>query len=206
MAHSKTIIDGVEYPSVTEIIGIISKPFLARWRGKIGNAKADQVSRESADIGNQVHACIDKFLKGEMVTFCGADEHVKPPFVAWFDWWRASKYTCAEQEIKVISKKHKYGGTFDAVLTNADSEPILVDWKISNNDDRVRWLQLAGYAQAYLEQTGTKIKRGMIVRIDKKQKVHIKEVKNLFKFVPLFLACRKVWNFVNQKGSFKKVK
>lgn len=204
MGHTPTIIDGVEYPSVTEIIGIVNKPFLARWRGKIGNAKADQISRESADIGKQVHACIEKFLKGEMVTFCGADEHVKPPFVAWFDWWRASKYTCRAQEIKVISKKYKYGGTFDAVIQDEIGHTLLVDWKISNNDDRIRFLQLAGYAQAYFEETKVKIANGLIVRMDKKGKVHIKEVKNLWKYVPIFLACRKVWDFTNQKGKFKK--
>lgn len=205
MGHSRTVIEGVEYPSVTEILGVIDKPFLARWRGKIGNTKADQISRESADIGQQVHAAIEKFLKGETVTFCGADDKVKPPFVAWFDWWRTSNYECRAQEVKVISKKYLYGGTFDCILQHKETgHTVLVDWKISNNDDRIRWLQLAGYAQAYFEETGIKIPNGLIVRIDKKGKVHIKEVKNLWKYVPVFLACRKIYDFIKALGKFKK--
>lgn len=205
MGHSPTVINGIEYPSVTEIIGILNKPGLSRWREWKGTKEADRISNEAADIGRQVHAAIEKFLTGGTVTFCGADDKVKPPFVAWFEWWKTANYEIRAQELKVISKKHLYGGTLDCILQHKETgHTVVVDWKVSNNDDRIRWLQLAGYAQAYFEETGIKILTGLIVRIDKKGKVHVKEVKSLWRYVPVFLACRKIYDFVKILGKFKK--
>lgn len=43
------------YPSVTTKLNAESKPFLARWRGDIGNREADIRMRESADRGSRIH-------------------------------------------------------------------------------------------------------------------------------------------------------
>lgn len=208
MGHTPTIIDGKEAPSVTQITGILNKPKLNKWVAYVGTKEAERISGEAAERGRTLHSYIERFMKGETLVFCGEDQELRPIFRAWFDWWRESKYWCVSQEIKVISKKYKYGGTFDAIIERGDVAcPVditLVDWKFSNTNDHFRWLQLAGYAQAYFEQSGIKIKRGMILRIDRKAKVHIKEVKNLWKYVPLFIACRKLYDFVNQEGRFKK--
>lgn len=206
MAHTKTIIDGEQWPSVTEITSILVKKSLAKWREYVGTKEADRISKEAAERGTLLHSLVEQFLKGETVVLPTEEETIRPRFKAWFDWWKESKYICLGQEIKVISKKYKYGGTFDAILGQGDQmSPVnrtLVDWKFSNTEDWFRWLQLAGYAQAHYEETGTKIKRGMIVRIDKKAKVHVKEEKNLWKFVPLFIAARKLFAFVNREGIF----
>lgn len=204
MGHTPTIINGKEAPSVTEIIGVLNKPKLNKWVAYVGTKEADRISGEAADRGKTLHGLVEQFLKGETVVLPTEEEIIRPFFKAWFDWWKGAGYTCEKQEIKVISKKYNYGGTFDAILFKSVVHPILVDWKFSNANDHIRWLQLAGYAQAYYEETGTKIKKGMIVRIDRKAKVHISEVKNLWKFVPLFIACRKLYEFVNREGKFAK--
>src|SRR6185436_19955746 len=201
MAHTETIIEGKRWPSVTEITSILVKKSLAKWREYVGTKEADRISKEAAERGTTLHGFVEKFLKGETIVLCGEEEELRPRFKAWFEWWRDSKYRCINQEIKVLSKKYKYGGTFDALIcsdsltleSTAINDCILVDWKFSNSKDHMRWLQLAGYAQAYFEESGIKIKKGMIVRIDKKSKVHVTEVKNIWKYVPLFIACRKLY-------------
>lgn len=203
MGHTPTIINGKEAPSVTQITGILNKPKLNKWVAYVGTKEADRISGEAAERGRTLHSYIERFMKGETLVFCGEDQELRPIFRAWFDWWRESKFQCYAQEIKVISKKYNYGGTFDAIIFNEKGR-ILVDWKFSNTNDHFRWLQLAGYAQAYFEETGTKIKKGKIVRIDRKAKVHVSEAKNLWKYVPLFIACRKLYDFVNKKGKFSK--
>lgn len=202
MPHSDLIINGVKWPSVTEVTSILAKPSLAKWREYVGTKEADKISKEAAERGRTLHNFVEQFLKGETVVLCGEDEILRPAFKAWFDWWKESHFVCTHQEVKVISKKYKYGGTFDAII-EYNKSPILVDWKFSNSEDWFRWLQLAGYAQAYHEQEKTKIKKGMIVRIDKKGKVHVKEMKNLWLYVPIFLSIRKVWDFVMKEGKFK---
>lgn len=202
MPHEDLIIDGEKWPSVTQITSILAKPSLAKWREYVGTKEADKISKEAAERGRILHSFVEQFLKGETVVLCGEDENLRPAFKAWFDWWRESHYVCTCQEVKVISKKYKYGGTFDAII-EYNKSPILVDWKFSNSEDWFRWLQLAGYAQAYYEQEKIKINKGMIVRVDKKGKVHVKDMRNLWLYVPIFLAARKVWDFVMREGKFK---
>jgi len=43
------------FPSVNTKLGIIDKPFLARWRGDIGNREADLQMWESARKGSRIH-------------------------------------------------------------------------------------------------------------------------------------------------------
>lgn len=43
------------YPSVTTKLQAASKPFLARWRGDIGNREADYRMNEAADRGSRIH-------------------------------------------------------------------------------------------------------------------------------------------------------
>ncbi len=42
-------------PSVNNRLGIISKPFLARWRGDIGNQEADRRMNDAANRGTRIH-------------------------------------------------------------------------------------------------------------------------------------------------------
>lgn len=42
-------------PSVSTKLGVTAKPFLARWRGDIGNREADIRSAEASDRGSRIH-------------------------------------------------------------------------------------------------------------------------------------------------------
>lgn len=204
MGHTPTIIDGVEYPSVTEIIGVLDKSFLAYWRGKIGNEEADRIARESAAKGSKVHELIETFLLNGRVDLCGLTAEIKDLFAAWHEWWIEQTYKVVALEKKVISQKHKYGGTFDCILEK-DGHLYITDWKVSKSDDHYRNLQLAGYALAYEEQIGTKIKKGLIVRIDPVEKeVTEKHIANLWKYTKLFVSLRALFDFVKQKGKYKR--
>lgn len=197
MAHSKLIIKGkeVEWPSVTEIIALLNKPFLAIWRGKIGNAEADRIARASAAVGTEVHELIEKTL-GKGLDKAPSTTKVESIYRAWLDWWQSQSYLVKELEIKVYSKKKKFHGSFDAVLMFGDT-PILVDWKITKSADHFRYLQLAGYAYAYYEMFKVKINDGLIVMIHPETlKVSVKQVDNLWGYTPLFLALRKLYEFV----------
>ncbi len=43
------------YPSVTTKLGIVEKPFLARWRGDVGNREADIRVSEAQERGSRIH-------------------------------------------------------------------------------------------------------------------------------------------------------
>jgi len=63
--------EGLTYfcPSVTTKLGIIDKPFLARWRGDIGNREADMRSYEASAKGSRIHWSWEVILKGGVVIY-----------------------------------------------------------------------------------------------------------------------------------------
>lgn len=63
--------DGIELflPSVTTILNVEPKPFLATWRGDIGNYEADRKMREAQDRGSQVHNLCEKLAQGKTIIF-----------------------------------------------------------------------------------------------------------------------------------------
>lgn len=56
-------------PSVTTYLGLIIDPYLARWRGDVGNERADWISWKARDLGSEIHELIDARLKGSPVAF-----------------------------------------------------------------------------------------------------------------------------------------
>jgi hypothetical protein len=60
----------IEYiPSVTTKLGIIEKPFLATWRGDVGNREADLRMIEAQDRGSRIHAAWEVYTQGGAVIF-----------------------------------------------------------------------------------------------------------------------------------------
>src|SRR6185295_14538693 len=61
---------GVEsYPSVTTVLSIISKPFLATWRGNLGNEAADLYLESQAERGTAIHEGIECLLNGGVILY-----------------------------------------------------------------------------------------------------------------------------------------
>jgi hypothetical protein len=56
-------------PSVTSKLGIIDKPFLAEWRGSIGNREADTRMFESQQRGSRIHDAFNRLVNGQGVAY-----------------------------------------------------------------------------------------------------------------------------------------
>lgn len=67
----KVTVDGTTHylPSVTTKLGIVDKPFLAQWRGDIGNREADLRMYEAAERGKRIHWAYEMALKGGAVVY-----------------------------------------------------------------------------------------------------------------------------------------
>lgn len=65
-----TVADVIHYlPSVTTKLGIIDKPFLAKWRGDLGNREADLRMHEAGQRGTRIHWAYEVALKGGVVIY-----------------------------------------------------------------------------------------------------------------------------------------
>lgn len=169
MPHVDHIEDGVRYPSVTEIIGCVPKPWLDRWRQKWGK-RAEQKTRAATNCGTAFHAGAEGLVLNRFVTESGRVYAMLTNFVRWAE---RSGFTPKETELHVVSKIYKYAGTFDATGYQAGDKKLrLYDWKTSSSIYPEMALQLSAYAQAYFEQTGIRITKGVIVHVSKDKPRH----------------------------------
>ena len=195
MPHSEHTLDGVSIPTVTQVTGMLAKPFLYGWYGKYGNHLCLKKLKISGVVGDQFHVAADNIVNGVPTT---------PPtrrlqgmcrsFKAWVD---ENKFRPEVQEFDVVSKVHRYAGTLDAIGTlGDDSELVLLDWKSSAGIYPEMAYQLAAYAHAYREQQGIELKRGWIIQVDKKPpyELHTKMWDNLDAKFEVFLGLLKAYN------------
>ena len=158
------LIDGIDMPSVTTILGIINKPALITWAAKQG-AKAvlkDPVlydtpyaaasaiytidGEKATDRGKEAHAVAEAYahsiLKGEQDTFESANSYFKS-IKAFFDQMRPDPVAI---EVVLFNSKYQYAGTAD-LLATINGRPALIDYKTSKAVYEDMGLQLAAYRE-----------------------------------------------------------
>jgi len=69
----------VYYPSTTTKLSVTAKPFLAHWRGDIGNREADLRMQEAADRGSRLHHAWSVLCQGGAVIY----QNPKRPAYSW---------------------------------------------------------------------------------------------------------------------------
>lgn len=199
MGHVETVVDGIWYPSATTIIHAEENPWVTKWREKWGPL-ADKKTEMANKIGTEFHRCVELYLKGYAITM---SDDVSPSMQnriygmlrSFYRWADSVNGDIHHTELKVLSRKHYYSGTLDAVGT-FDGEPMLYDWKTSSRIYDNMDLQLVAYAQAYKEQTGIELKQGMIVCVSK-DKPDFKLTTKVFK-----LGKRQLNKFLRLRAKF----
>lgn len=152
------LIDGVEYPRITRILEVISRPGLEKWRARVGDDEANRIARKATDLGTEVHKAVEQIHTGQSVKsvldtmqiFGRADlyQFVKA-YGAWFE--EAVDEVIAAERI-VCSKKYGYAGTTDAVLWLKDGRMVVGDVKTSKTVSGEYRLQTSAYAIALREE------------------------------------------------------
>lgn len=180
MPHIDLIVDGIRYPSVTEVLGGKPKPWLDAWREKWG-VLAARKTKCAVDVGNKFHEMAEGLALNKNVELSG-NKRIDTMTKVFAEWLVSENFKVGATELHVVSHIHQYQGTFDAVgyLKNKKTgrvELYLLDWKTSSGIYADMALQLAAYALAYKEETGVEIKRGMIVHVSKDKPHHKLTVK-----------------------------
>lgn len=188
---------GEVVPSVTTVLGMINKPFLAGWQtnealkalveAAEGRQKAGQVispdflrasikdakgaayrKRDAAaDFGSQSHDLIERRIKSGG-PLPDWPPHLTPVLHGFEDWLKRSQFRFEWAERGVYSAKYGYAGTVDCMAWHGE-ELVITDWKTSS---RLSWeyaLQVAAYAKAWEEMTGQSVKQAWVIRLGKAQ-------------------------------------
>jgi hypothetical protein len=208
MSHS-THLDssGLKLPSVSAIPGIFAQDLsgFEDWICRQEHSKEDRCCtaakrkfyQESADLGNDVHALREAFLRGETFEE-GVPEYQAAVFEPVARFYKESGYkplqletsegnTVRGIELKMTGKE--FGGTLDGAGTFskefwkeqrktfwAEKSPILPtisdvwieDLKIKSKLDKLHPLQLYGYSLLLKELYGIEATYGLIIRREKK--------------------------------------
>lgn len=183
-------------PSATTVLKCLSKPALIGWAAKmtaeymreilmqiargaiakesltdrqierlVKEAKTAHraASTEAADIGSAVHAWIEDYYKGSAPD---VSPEIQTPIEAFREWDRKNKVKpiCVEER---IWSSARYAGTLDLYAEVKGSRTI-VDFKSSKaHYPSDHAMQLGAYDLAFREQTGNKVEKYFIVRLDK---------------------------------------
>ncbi len=160
--------DGDALPSVTTILSKTKdKTFLKQWRAKVGEANAEKIIRDSAQIGTALHLYIERLVNGEKykdLTKIGiqaekmAKKIVEEAFEDITEVWGSEVH---------LYNPGKYAGTADMIAIYK-GRPAIIDFKQTNRPKKREWIQdylmqLAAYAQAHNALFNTEIDQGVVL-------------------------------------------
>ncbi len=171
-------IDGVKVPSVTQVLGCLNftpTDALCQWAGKLavetGEAGAWRKSRDrSGKVGTAVHDIVEHYPAPAVRPDWATDEEWQRMQRAWDDhdgWFQATRPTIVLQEVQLVSRKLRVGGTPDLVVRIADpvgeAKLYLVDHKTSKSLDAKAVAQVAAYAAMVEENNDVAIDGAIIL-------------------------------------------
>lgn len=158
--------DGSKVPSVTTILSRFKDSgALMKWAyttgrehgyleasGQEAPASLYEVSSKAADIGTAAHAMVEVSIDGgnpetaAAYLELNAEDQAKAAnaYSMYKAWASQSRLEIVAQEMALVSEKHRFAGTPDAI-GRIDGQLCLVDWKTSNGVYSDYLLQLAAY-------------------------------------------------------------
>ena len=156
--------DGHKFPSITTVLGVLSRASIAAWRARVGEEEANRVSHRASTRGTAVHDIVEKYLDNEELP------EVLPHITASLSNLKPSLSRIGKifaQESPLYSKHLGVAGRVDCV-GEYDGVPSIIDFKTSKKIKKKEWIssyfmQAAAYAIMWEERTGMPITNLVII-------------------------------------------
>ena len=166
---------GVYYPSVTMVTSYLPKgKFFERYLADQESAEeAGRLLREAGERGTRIHTASEALDRGEGIMYGATDltdEEYQLLAHGYVGWHTAYKPEIKHIELKLISDKHKLGGTCDRIYV-IDGKLTLLDLKSSKSaifDSH--YLQVSAYADMYEHLYKERIDQVAILRLTERRK------------------------------------
>ena len=157
--------DGIRYPSITTVLGILSEASITAWRKRVGEEEANRVGGRASARGTLVHSIVEKYLLNENTTeylphIRQSLENLRPILDSRIG-------TIYGLEVPLYSSYLGVAGRCDCVA-EFDGVPSIVDFKTSKRVKKKEYIsnyfaQMAGYAVMWEERTGMPITNTVII-------------------------------------------
>lgn len=158
--------EGNAYPSITTVLGILSKDAIIAWRNRVGEAEANKISNQASTRGTAVHQLAEDYVdnapdwsKGHMPANIHTFNQLRPILDKHLDniWM---------QEAFLYSDRLRCAGQVDCI-GEWDGELTIIDYKTSKRPKKEEYvlgyfIQASFYAAAFYERTGIPIKKAVI--------------------------------------------
>jgi genome maintenance exonuclease 1 len=154
---------GTKYPSITTVLSILSKDSIARWRKRIGEEKANQITFRASQRGTSVHELIEKYINNDSKYLSGYMPNIVANFLSVKDILDERIGKVYGQELPLYSDHLRLAGRVDCVA-EFDGKISIIDFKTSRKLKRREYIenyfcQEAGYAVMWEERTGMPIEQ-----------------------------------------------
>lgn len=157
---------GEHYPSVTTVLSDYNKEGIMEWRKRVGEAKANEISRKATTRGTSVHKVIEKYLNNEDISNVEMLPNVKSLFVRMKEELeKVNNIHCLETPL--FSHQLKLAGTVDCIAEH-NGELSVIDFKTSvrlKKKEQIGnyFMQGAAYAHMFTEMTSIPVERVVIL-------------------------------------------
>ena len=182
---------GEKYPSVTTVLGLLSKDSIAEWRKRVGDEEANRISKKATSLGTAIHKIVEDYLnnKEDYIEKYGPFE--KMVFSSFQECLnKIDNILC--QESTLYSDVLKVAGRVDCIA-EYDGQLSIIDFKTANKAKEEEhilgyFMQLTMYSLMLEEMTGIRIPNIVILMVTtsaevlvfkKKRTDYYKQVKDL---------------------------
>ena len=196
--------EGKSYPSVTTITGLLSKASILAWRQRVGDSKADAITKAATTRGNKVHKMAEMYLRNEMASQINLFEdpmpHIEDMFLQLTELLDNSIGIINAIEAPLYSDQLKVGGRVD-VIAEWDGELAVIDFKTSSKTKKESWIdgyfmQSSAYALMFEELTEIKINKIVIAIAVENNRSQV-FIKDSTEYLQQFIDLRKTYDIMN---------
>ena len=153
--------EGIDLPSITTVLSILSRESIAKWRARVGEEEANRVSHRASSRGTKVHEIIEKYVNNDPNFKDGYTPDIIASFLDVQPILDERLTKVYAQEAPLYSTHLGVAGRVDCVGV-FDGQLSIIDYKTSMKPKRKEWvknyfMQEAGYAVMWEERTGMPI-------------------------------------------------
>ena len=157
---------GELYPSITTVLGELSKAAIQKWRKRVGETEANKISGKASRRGTKLHSVCEAYIQNKEEYLNGETPHIVELFKTIEPFFERIN-NIHGVELALYSDHYELAGRTDLVA-EFDGVLSIIDYKTSNKIKKKEWCenyfaQCSFYASAYEERTGINVPQVVII-------------------------------------------
>lgn len=186
---------GVRFPSVTTVLGHKSKAGIVAWRKRVGEEKANKISRQASVRGTKIHSVCENYVNNEepdfdKLSFVEVNMfNAMKPIID-----RIDNVHCVEEFL--YSEHLRLAGQCDCIA-EFDGRLAIIDFKTSSKPKKKDYIknyfaQCTAYAIMFEERTGIPIDTSVVIIGVQDEEPQL-FIENRDNYVDYLLDCRDLY-------------